>query len=146
MPSQKHAITCSFNPSLSLMPPRERKKKPAKCSACLRGDLKPIFTILFPWVNPSEDEREQIQPGKKYKHSSRRPCTRLPLLPHTDRKNWPHQVLEVIGYPLKNLNTTWTSNTAKHTHTHSFDYTTQTLVSAVILTMLIVDLGSKVWV
>lgn len=98
---------------------RKKKKKKAKCSACLRGDLKTIFTILFPWVNPSEDDREQIQPCKKYKHSSPRPSPRFPLLPHTDRKNWPHQVLEVIGYPLKHLNTTWRSNAAKHTHTHT---------------------------
>lgn len=98
---------------------REEKKKTAKCSACLRGDLKTIFTILFPWVNPLEDDREQIQLCKKYKHGSRHPSPRLPLLPHTDRKNWPHQVLEVIGYPLKHLNTTWRLNAAKHTHTHA---------------------------
>lgn len=83
----------------------------------LRGPLRPKNNLanIVSFSQSLRGQRRANTPVIK----TQTPCSsfHLPLLPHTDRKCWPHQILEVIGYPLKHLNTTWRSNTQKHTHT-----------------------------
>lgn len=153
-------VTCRFTEQVSIPKPKVILQSrtasppasavttlfPAKSNMCSGsrgslGDLKTILPILFSLVKP-RGQRRANTPVIKIQTGLSRPCFHLPLLPHTDHKCWPHQILEVIGYPLKHLNTTWRSNT--HRNTHSSGYTTHTLVSAVILTMLVGDLGCRV--
>lgn len=96
------------------------------CAVDLRGPLRPKNNLAN-IVSLSQTLRGR----RRAKYTSDKNTNRtLPvppfislLLPHTDHRGWPHQILEVIGYPLKHLNTTWRSNTHTHTNTHAHAHT-----------------------
>lgn len=111
---QKHAVTRSHTSSLiSHIIPSKKQCSSVQCVS--EATLKQSYQYCFLKSIPQRTEESKYNSDKKHKHDSPCPSFHLPLLPHTDRKRWPHQIVEVIGYPLKHLNTTWRSNTQKHT-------------------------------